>query len=329
MTAEWVAASVRARAMARRRAGAGACRAAALCTDLQAALDVLSTTPVSAWLDGVTTPADADRHARADLLWTMRVLAGWVPARGTRVLRALAAGVERAEILVRAAALDQAAGAAAGTASRSGLIAPAAEVPVANGLELGALATAWPRLRRARSADELDAALRHSPWGAMGDATERADVLTAVWLRRVAREATPARPWATGAAALLVARLVLLGQPVPTRLPGLVRGLVGDGWTRARDADGLRDSLPHALRPMLDDVDGPQDLWRAEARFRERVHTDGLTMLRGALPGPPVVVGAVAVLAVDAWRVRAALTSAWSGGPDRAPAGLEVLDAVA
>ena len=46
-------------------------------------------------------------------------------------------------------------------------------------------------------------------------------------------------------------------------------------------------------------------------------------MLRRATPGPEVVVGAITVLAVDAWRVRAALAAADAGGTS------EVLDAVA
>jgi hypothetical protein len=47
-------------------------------------------------------------------------------------------------------------------------------------------------------------------------------------------------------------------------------------------------------------------------------------MLRTANPGPEPVLGALAVLAVDGWRVRAALASAAVGaGPS------EVLDVVA
>ncbi|MFD0515749.1 hypothetical protein [Streptomyces aureus] len=44
------------------------------------------------------------------------------------------------------------------------------------------------------------------------------------------------------------------------------------------------------------------------------MQADGAAMLRDGRYGPRVVVGAVAVLSVDAWRVRAALESAARGG---------------
>jgi hypothetical protein len=65
-------------------------------------------------------------------------------------------------------------------------------------------------------------------------------------------------------------------------------------------------------------------LWRAEAGLRAQIESDGFRMLRAARPGPAPVVGALAVLAVDGWRLRAALACAAAGtGPS------EVLDVVA
>ncbi|MFG2884181.1 hypothetical protein ACGFYV_18100 [Streptomyces sp. NPDC048297] len=52
----------------------------------------------------------------------------------------------------------------------------------------------------------------------------------------------------------------------------------------------------------------------AEARWWRTVEADATAMLREGRYGPRVVVGAVAVLSVDAWRVRAALESAARGG---------------
>ena len=52
--------------------------------------------------------------------------------------------------------------------------------------------------------------------------------------------------------------------------------------------------------------------------------SDAFGLLRSALPGPDAVLGALAVLATDAWRVRAALASAALGSGRS-----EVLDAVA
>ena len=90
--------------------------------------------------------AEADRAGTADLVWSMRVLAGWIPARGTAVVRALAAGVERSNVVALAAALGTGPGpgeATGGAAAAATAARDAAEPEV----ELGALATAWPRLR--------------------------------------------------------------------------------------------------------------------------------------------------------------------------------------
>lgn len=322
MSADWVAASVRARAMARRRAGAGACRRAAAAADLPTAIAVFAQTPAGDRLAGCATVAEADRAGTADLVWSMRVLAGWIPARGTTVVRALAAGVERSNVVALAAALGAGPGpgevtggaAAAATAARD-----AAQPEV----ELGALATAWPRLRAATSTAQLRAELRRSPWGDPGEPADLPDVLGAVWMRRLAGEVPATRPWVRSAAGVVVARRLLLGSGPSPRLVSVLRPLVGDGWPRARTLDALREALPRSVTPALADVTGPGDLWRAEAGLRARVQADAFAMLRRATPGPDVVVGAIAVLAVDAWRVRAALAAAAAGGTS------EVLDAVA
>jgi hypothetical protein len=74
----------------------------------------------------------------------------------------------------------------------------------------------------------------------------------------------------------------------------------------------------------LSDVVEPGDLWRAEARWWARVEQEGGALTRHPSPGHERVVGAVALMAVDAWRVRAALERAASGGGP-----LEDFDAVA
>lgn len=325
MTADWVAASVRARAMARRRAGAGACRRAAAATDLGAAIEVFAQTPAGGRLEGCASVADAERAGLADLVWSMRVLAGWIPARGTAVVRALAAGVERTNVVALAAALGGVPGPGADPGGPTG---PDGAGPGERGrrpdeVELGALATVWPRLRGATSTAQLHAELRRSPWGDPGEPADLPDVLAAVWLRRLAGEVPGSRPWTRAAAGLIASRRVLLGAGPAPRLVTVLRPLVGEGWSRARTLEALRDALPRSVVPALADVTGPADLWRAEAALRAQVQADGFTMLRRGTPGPEVVVGAVAVLAVDAWRVRAALAAAAAGGTS------EVLDAVA
>ena len=79
-----------------------------------------------------------------------------------------------------------------------------------------------------------------------------------------------------------------------------------------------------AVRANDDGVERPEDLWRAEARLAARVEADGFGLLRASRPGPAVVLGALAVLCIDAWRVRAALAAAAAGAGTS-----EVLDVVA
>ena len=69
-------------------------------------------------------------------------------------------------------------------------------------------------------------------------------------------------------------------------------------------------------RWVLDGIDQVQDLWRGEAAWWHRVEQDGFALLRGSGYDRKPVVGALAVLAVDAWRVRAALETAARGGAE-------------
>jgi hypothetical protein len=86
--------------------------------------------------------------------------------------------------------------------------------------------------------------------------------------------------------------------------------------------------LPADVRWVLDGVDRPEDLWRASVGWWHRVEQDAFGLLRHAGFDRAPVVGAATLLAVDAWRVRAALEVAartpWGG-----PAVLEAFDAVA
>lgn len=376
MRSDWVAASVRARSMAQRRAGAGTCRSIAAAPGLQAALDQLADTVYGKELATARTLAEAHRATRRTLLWQLRVLAGWLPAAGTRLLRAAAAAFEVDNILE----LDR-------QLRRTGTEPATAHDPGPAAFELGGLATAWPRLRTAATAEELQAALASSPWGDPGPESQRSDVLTVLWLRRLTAEAAAVRPWAAAAAALICARLVLVDRTDPSsRLAALVRPLLGTGWTgtgwtstatggvtgtgtgigavtgtgtvagtggatgistgtvtgasgpetrtsipasgpltsAARTPETLRSMLPPAAAQALEGVDRTTDLWRAEAALAVRIETDGFALLRAGLPGPDVVLGAMAVLATDAWRVRAALAAAAVNAGTS-----EVLDAVA
>lgn len=307
MTAAWVAASVRARSMAGRRVGVGGSRRVAEQRSLADGLLLLTDTVYAERLAGCTDLAVAERATRDTVLWQLRVLAGWMPGRGARLARAAAGAFERDNILALTRLLDG---------------AGAADDP----FDLGALATSWRRLRKASSAEELAESLRRSPWGGAGsDGIALRDVLTLVWLRRLAAAAPTARPWAGAGCALIAARITLVDDAAPSpRIVELVGPVLGGSWQSAGDLAELRAALPSSVPPVLRGIEAPEELWRAEARMHAVVEADGLRLIAGSRHGPGVVLGAIAVLAMDAWRVRAALAAAAAGTGSS-----EVLDAVA
>lgn len=298
MSSGWVAASVRARAMARRRVGTGLARRVAAAQTLGDGVGLLRGT---AFGDVARTGIDLteiEHGIRAELLWELRVLAGWLPAAGVPLARALAARFELRNI---EAHRDRLAGRAP---------APA--------FLLGALATSWSRLSATRSMDELRAELAASPWGDPGDlrTADFHDVLFATWLRMVAGTAglNTVRSWCAAGAGLLVARTVaVLEQQPSAALVRAVSPLAGRRWTSSRSLDELRATLAPAAGAPLATVAVPEQLWRAEALQRTRLERQGFRMLQSAPPGPEPFLGALAVLAVDAWRLRAALAAAAAG----------------
>jgi hypothetical protein len=308
MRADWVAATVRARALAHGRVGASGSHQIAARRGLPGALAALSGSVYGTRVLGVPDLAAAERATHDAVLWQLRVLAGWVPATESRLCRAAAGGYERDNIVDLAGHLHDGR-------------------PVPGAYSLGTLGTAWSRVGTTTSIQELTAALRHSPWGDVGAAgtTALRDVLTLVWLRRLADVAPPARSWVQLVGGLMAARIVLVDRAQPSpRLRQLLRPVIGTGWEAAGDLDTLRGTLPHTVQRVLRGLDGPEQLWRAEAQVHAVVETDGFRLLHTALPGPDVVLGAIAVLAMDAWRVRAALAAACLGAGSS-----EVLDAVA
>lgn len=307
MSVAWVAGSVRAKALARRRLGADAARRLASLGSLDEALRMLSATSYGRAARPGQALAEAQHAVAAALLWNLRVLAGWLPPGGVGLLRALAGWFEIAntdELLLTVLG---------GQGGRA--------------FQLGALATAWPRLRGARSLAGLRSALAGSAWGDPGGDSSLAIRfgMRARWAARVAGYPGQARTWACGGAALLVAgeRLVAGRQIQAAAIP-LLRGLIGPAAMAAGTCEELAAVLPSAARWALDGVHSPADLWLAEPRWWARVDRDGLTALRSPGNGSATVLGGAAVLAADAWRVRAALEiAARGGGP------LEAYDAVA
>ena len=282
MTAGWVAGTVRAQAMARRMLGADAARHLAACQSLEEAQRILRSTPFSSAAEPGLSLAAAQHSVADAILWDLRVLAGWLPREGVSMLRLLAGWFEIANV-------DE-------------LLQALAGRPTGAEFQLGALATAWPRLSEVRSTAELQRELTASAWGDPGGDTSR-DIragMRARWATRVASTGDQARTWASSAAAIAA-----------LATPG--------GQPRGR---------PGRPQPPLTAVPAAEP-WEAEADWWRRVDREGRVLLRSAATDSGPVLGAVAVMAADARRVRVALACAARGGASRRGLALEAYDAVA
>jgi hypothetical protein len=307
VTAGWVAGHVRAQAMARRRLGTDAARGLAASRSLGEAQRTLAATSYRRAVQAGQALGATQRAVLGTVLWDLRVLAGWLPRGGVDLLRALAGWFELANV-------DE-------------LLQSAAGRPADDEFRLGALATAWPRLRGSADPAALRAALAASPWGDPGGETAP-DIrlgMRARWAARVARSGDPARTWAAGAMAVMVAgELFAAGRAVRPAVLGDARALIGSAAAGAATLDDLRARLPAGARWALAGVGSPDGLWRAEAAWWTRVEREGHLLLRDSGPGSGPVIGSAAVMAADARRVCAALEiAARGGGP------LEAYDAVA
>jgi len=308
VNAGWVAAGVRGRGLARRRLGRDGARRLAASSSLTEATDYLTSSPYGLEVKRGMNLQSAQHAVSATLLWHLRVLVGWGPAVAAGGLPVLATGFEIANIT----------GHLANLAGRPG------EPPYS----LGATATAWPRVAQAGSPDEVRRVLAASAWGDPG-AADPASVRLALqlaWARRVADSAPEAGGWAGAAAALVVAKaLAVRALPLPG--PGPVRDarhVLGDRWEGVTAVEELARHVPRAAAWVLEGVEGPDQLWRAEARWWARVESEGSTLATRSVSGEASTIGVFGVLAADAWRVRAALEMAARGGSM-----LEEFDAVA
>lgn len=307
MSAGWVAGCVRARALARRRLGPAAARQLAASPSLADALRALAATPYGRSNQlGQTLPA-AQQAIAGTVLWDLRVLAGWLPREGVQLLRTLAGWFE--------------------LANTDELLEAMAGQPAAPEFRLGALATAWPRLRATASPGGLRSALAASPWRDPGGDTSLAVRLgmRARWAAQVAGLGEPVRAWATGAAVLLIAgERFATGHQLDPGVGQIASQLLGPAAASAPTLEDLASSLPPHARWPLDGVGSAAELWRGERSWWARVEHDGCTLLAKSGTGSGTVLGAVAVMSADARRVSAALeVAARGGGP------LEAYDAVA
>jgi hypothetical protein len=290
MSTAWVAGSVRARALARRRIGPDGARAMATAGGLAEAVDLLARSAYGHGVRPGDTLVAASRGIADTVLWNLRVLAGWLPPKGADAIRVLLGGFEIANVQEHIRAL-------------SGR-------PTPPPFRLGVLATVWPRLSATSSLDDLRTQLAASPWGDPGASGPR-DIelsMTLVWMERVAGRIAPARSWALGAAALIVAREILLRrEPLPPQAAASARRLLGTGWMRAATLTELRAGLVSPARRALDGLSDEHELWRAETRWWERLQEQAEALLAGSGTGLGPVVAVAAALAADAHRARAAL----------------------
>jgi len=296
VSAGWVAGSVRARAIARRRVGADAARQMAGCASLAEALAMLAATPYRVGTAGQQTLASAQHAVNASVLWDLRVLAGWLPQGGAQLMRTLAGWFEIANVDERIAEL-------------SGR-------PAGQYFTLGALATAWPRLQPAATLAEIRTGLAASAWKDPGDqAAALAVGMRARWAERVAGLGEPARTWAATAITLLLAgEFLRAGRQDHPILGSVAATLVGGAAADAGTIDELIGRVPPRLAWVLDGISSPADLWRGEAAWWARTERDGKRLLEGPGFDQQPVIGAAVLLAADARRVAAALEIAARGG---------------
>ncbi|GAA2006682.1 hypothetical protein [Catenulispora subtropica] len=307
MSAGWTAGAVRARAIARRRAGEATARRCATSDDTSEALRMLAGTTYGRRLHPGLSLEAAEHAIEMTLLWNLRVLAGWQPRAGARLLRIVVCGYEAADIVARMRELG---GGEAGTP-----------------YELGALATAWPSVRRAATAAEVRRALAASPWGDPGaeDPATIAFFLQLSGALRLAALGPEAARWAAGDAAVAVAREVYLaGRRIDDAAARVAAKLLGSAPAKPQSWESYLQHLPHDARWALEGVSSPDELWRAEAACRLRKEADSRELLRRGGLGPGPVLAAAMLLCVDAWRVCAALEAA-----ARSERAAEVFDAVA
>lgn len=305
MRAGWVAARVKARLVLERRAGVETARRLAEASSLQeAGSGLLGTAYAQAAV--ARELEEAQRGVAASAAMQLRVLAAWLPPGGATGLRALAAWFELANIEDRLAYL--------------------AGAPLRAPFELGALSSVWDAAASSQSPEELRVLLASSSWGDPGslDAQQIHLALRLAWARRVAAETPEASRWAAGAAAILLAEELLVAgrrlDPVLARRVGL-----GAIWHGAETLDGLRARLPRGAGWALEEIEEPAELWRAELRWWRVVEAEAERMVRSHRAGREAVVGAVALLALDAVRVATALAVAAQAG---AAGSREVLDAL-
>lgn len=307
MTAGWVAATTRGRALVDRLLGPGATHELATMASWPEARRALAAT-----IYGSDLPADADRFTASRVAveattWQLRVLAGWLPPGQNGVARLAIAPMEIANIEAHLARLD-------GTRT-------------APSIPLGSLAGVWPRVAATTSAGQVRGVLAHSVWGDPGS-SERTAVAFGLRVgaaRRLASLLPEMSAWANGAATVLAAReQYAFDRAINEHSGRTLDRLLGPRWRRAATVGDLADGLPRSAAWALEGVTDPSSLWRAELNVARRVADDAHRLVSTGRHRRSAVAALMALMLVDLWRVRAAIEVA-----GRTPTPEEVFDAVA
>jgi len=288
----WVAGVTRARLLLGRRVGFEQDLRIAGSASLAQGLSALAGSAYGERVHAQDNLANAQRGVAETLLWHLRILAGWLPAEGAELVRALAARFELENIDARLAALT----------------GDGREPPP---FVLGGLASVWPHVEGARTIEEVREALAESAWGEQTGQSpaELAIGLRVSWARRVRETVPEAADWVAGASALLVARELFVEGDLTwvaklRRLPG-----IDEDALLAGSLAELRAALPaYAVWPLAQ-VEDAGELWRAELDWWLRVERDAAAMMRSR-EARAVVLAAVALLAADAQRTARALVAA-------------------
>lgn len=305
MHRSWVAGSVRARSLTRRRLGWEGVRSVASSPSLGLALRRLADSPYGQDIRVDLPLAEAQRAVSATALWHVRVLAGWLPGGGAEVLRTIAGYWEIANVSLVLGSLLQ-----------------TDHPPL---FELGGLGTVPGSLREARQPADVRAALRRSPWGdpATDDPAVILGWMRLRWAEWLATSVPGASRWASGLLGILIARELFVAGRRPDRR-GWPTAPLPRGWEAATSIPDLAARLPADARWSLEGVDGGAQLWRAEAGWWAAIERAAVAEQARFRPGRRQgVVASVALLGVDAWRTRAALALAAHGGQP-----LEAMDAL-
>ena len=149
-------------------------------------------------------------------------------------------------------------------------------------------------------------AVRHGATPAAPTFVTVGAALQTAWARRIISGVPEATEWARSLAGILLARMHVAEVPLVagSAIERNLRLVLGGRWNAA---------VASADR-------SPATLWHAEAAAWASIETHALRLQAAWLPGPGAVVAVAGLLAVDAWRTRAALEIAARGGkaPDEA-----------